>query len=172
VRAPAMSAAMGRAIEHLHSQAKTAPSAPLPPAQPPAPSPAPPAESLPPGLSEAELLASLDADEAASANSEETLAVAPEMLEKITAIFLRETPRRFESMRAALARQDATTLGMEAHTLKSNSRYLNAVQLSELCARMEKLADHGQLNEIEPLLGETEQVYAALRERLHQSQPA
>jgi len=164
VRAPAMSAAIGRAIAHLQTRPKAPPVAPVP---------QPAAGQLPPGLSEAELLASLDADEAAGAdaNSDDSLAVAPEMLEKITGIFVRETPRRLESMRTALARRDNTTLGLEAHTMKSNSRYLNATALSDLCARMEKLADSGQLDEIEPLLREIEQTYAALHERLLPSLP-
>lgn len=157
VRAPDMGAALARAIEHIRSRAQAAviPAAPV-------------ADQAPPGLSEAELLASLDAEEAATAQAPaaDTMTLPPEMLEKITGIFLRETPRRLESMRTALARQDATTVGLEAHTLKSNARYLNATQLSELCARIESLADKKQLSDLGPLLHEAEQAYAALNERL------
>ena len=167
VRAPAMADALRRAAEHLLNRAPAATTASsVTHAEPALPAP----DGPPPGLSEAELLASLDADEAAAAEAppEESMTIAPETLEKITAIFFRETPRRLDSMRAAFAAQDATTLGLEAHTLKSNARYLNARRLSELCARIESLADHRQFNDLEPLLGEAEQVYAALRdERLH-----
>lgn len=162
VRAPDMGAALARAIEHLRNGSKVA----SPPA--PAPSPATPAPvQNPPGLSEAELLAALDADEAAAAQAAPApVTMPPGTIEKITAIFLQESPRRFEAMRAAFERQDATTLGMEAHTLKSNARYLNAVDLSELCARLESLADKKQFGEIGPLLSEAEGVYTSLRERL------
>lgn len=162
VRAPDMGAALARAIEYIRSRAQIAitPVAPVPVT--------PVANQAPPGLSEAELLASLDADEAAIAQAPvaETMTLPPEMLEKITGIFLRETPRRLESIRTALANQDATTVGLEAHTLKSNARYLNATRLSELCARIESLADKRQLSDLGPLLQEAEQSYAALSERL------
>jgi CheY-like chemotaxis protein len=156
VRAPAMGEALGRAVEHLLRRAR--------PAQPAAPDP------LPPGLSADELMASFDAEAAATAQAlpGSPVSLAPEVLEKITAIFFRETPRRLESIRSALARRDATALGLEAHTLKSNSRYLNASHLSELCARLETMADHGQFGEIEPLLTEAEQAYAVLRDQLLQ----
>ena len=93
------------------------------------------------------------------------MTLSPDMLEKITVLFFRETPRRLESMRTAFTNKDATALGLEAHTLKSNARYLNATRLSELCARIESLADKKQFGDIGPLLHETEQAYAALNEQ-------
>jgi CheY-like chemotaxis protein/HPt (histidine-containing phosphotransfer) domain-containing protein len=164
VRSPDIGAALARAIEHIRNRAKTAIPVPASPVQPASSA----SESAPPGLSEAELLASLDAEEAATAQAPaaETMTMPPGMLEKITVIFLRETPRRLESMRTAFAGQDAVTLGMEAHTLKSNARYLNATHLSELCARIESLADKKQLGDIGPLLHEAEQVFATVRDQL------
>jgi len=170
VRSPDIGAAFARAIEHIRNRAKAAIPVPASPVQPASPA----SESAPPGLSEAELLASLDAEEAATAQAPavETMTMPPGMLEKITVIFLRETPRRLESMRTAFASQDAVTLGMEAHTLKSNARYLNATHLSELSARIESLADKKQLGEIGPLLHEAEQVFATVRDQLLHPLPA
>ena len=164
VRAPDMGAALARAIEHLRSRANAAAPVPAVPVQAPAPAPI----DKPPGLSEAELLASLDAEEAATAQAPaaDTITLPPDVLEKIAEIFLRETPRRLESMRTAFAAQNAAAIGLEAHTLKSNARYLNATRHSELCARIESLADKKQLGDIGPLLHETEQVYATVRDQL------
>lgn len=163
VRAPAMSAALGRATEHLVTRGKVSPVAPAVSA------PAPVAATLPPGLSEAELLAALDADEA---TNEGSATMPPGMREKITGIFFQETPRRLAAMRSALAVQDSATLGREAHTLKGNARYLDATDLSDLSAHIEKLADRGQLQEIEQLLRDAEQAYATLHERLLPTLPA
>jgi HPt (histidine-containing phosphotransfer) domain-containing protein len=160
VRAPDMGAAPARAIDYLRQRPKLVTPAPATPAATP--------DQAPPGLSEAELLAALDAEDAltAQAPAADTMALPPEILGKITEIFLRETPRRLASMRQAFAAQDATTVGLEAHTLKSNARYLNATLLSKLCARIEFLADKKQLTEIDPLLREAEQSFFTLREQL------
>ena len=52
----------------------------------------------------------------------------------------------------ALDPPDATTLARVAHSLKSTSRYVQADALSDLGAKMEQLADAGQLAEIPELL--------------------
>ncbi len=164
VRSPAIGAALARAIEHLQTRAKISAPAPIPVT---ATAPTAPNEA-PPGLSEAELLASLDEAEAALATStpDENQAMSPDMLEKLTAVFIRESPRRIASMRTAFTQQQTATIALEAHTLKSNARYMNDSRLAELCAQLEKLADQKQLAQIEPILRETEQVFAALLERL------
>jgi len=89
-----------------------------------------------------------------------------ETLQKITGIFLRETPRRFQAMHTSLKQRDAVAFGIEAHALKGNARYFNATMLGELAAKLETLADRNELDEIELLLLETEESFDLLRNQL------
>ena len=155
VRAHVLSAALDRAAQARRSRGAQR--------EAPAPAAAPPP---PPGLTAEQLFASLSADEKSPAAADHGLPDA--LLEKITVIFLHDAPVRLASMREAHRQKDADTLGREAHTLKSNARYLQAHRLAELMAQVEALAKQGQFETITPLLGQIEETHAALREQLLQ----
>jgi HPt (histidine-containing phosphotransfer) domain-containing protein len=75
---------------------------------------------------------------------------APDLLERIVALYLHDVPKLVQSMREAIAAGDGIVLQRAAHTLKSSSATLGALQLAKLCNEMEvqargkHLVDAGQ----------------------------
>lgn len=124
-----------------------------------------------PGLSVAELLAmaGVDDDELSalkepgspSISAVHTLPKAT--LRTIMQQFIDDAPRRISTMREAMSTGDAETLGLTAHSLKSVARYVQANALAESCAKLEALADAGQL---EPARGMLDRVEKEILEEL------
>ena len=75
---------------------------------------------------------------------------APDLLERIVALYLHDVPKLVHSMREAIAAGDGIALQRAAHTLKSSSATLGAFHLAKLCNEMEvqardkHLVDPGQ----------------------------
>jgi HPt (histidine-containing phosphotransfer) domain-containing protein len=83
-------------------------------------------------------------------------------------LFLEQSPRNLEVMRAALDVGDLPAIGKAAHNMKSSSAYLGAKRLSELCAQVESKA-HGRevsfvARAVEALTAEFDAVRRALIE--------
>ncbi|MDH3514184.1 MAG: response regulator [Gammaproteobacteria bacterium] len=85
---------------------------------------------------------------------------------KLVEIFVREATQRLDSLRAAMAANDTRRAAREAHTLKSSSAYFQAHAMHEAAARLEEMADHGQLEDARPVLSRLEEAYAQLHARL------
>ena len=91
---------------------------------------------------------------------------APDLLERIVALYLHDVPILVQSMREAIAAGDSVVLQRAAHTLKSTSATLGALQLAQLCNEMEvqardkHLVDAGQW--IDRIERECERVCASL----------
>ncbi|MBK9989988.1 MAG: response regulator [Verrucomicrobia bacterium] len=130
--------------------------------------PPPTAMAAPDGLSEAELFAIIGED-SQNQPTDPTSQLPPEAIARIAAQYFADTPVRLAEIRLALDPPDATTLARAAHSLKSTSRYVQAGELSALGAKMEQLADDGQLAEITGLLALAEKEFATL---LNQQQAA
>ncbi len=122
-------------------------------------------DQAPTGLSEAELLAILD-DNTAVKPPDLATQLPPEAMQRITAQYFQEAPARLAELRTSLAKPDVPTLARAAHSLKSTSRYIQAVSLSELAAEIERLADAGQLEEIPGLIDLADKEFSALTSRL------
>ncbi|MBI5782886.1 MAG: response regulator [Gammaproteobacteria bacterium] len=103
---------------------------------------------------------SADASTAVSSTSKSTM---PDS--KLVEIFVKEATQRLGSLREALATNDAQRAAREAHTLKSSSAYFQADAMHEAAARLEEMADSGQLGKAKPELEKLEAAYA----RLHAS---
>lgn len=56
--------------------------------------------------------------------------------------FLDDVPQRLERVHQALNHSDAKALEFEAHTLKSMARSMGAIEMGDLCARIENTAKH------------------------------
>jgi HPt (histidine-containing phosphotransfer) domain-containing protein len=91
----------------------------------------------------------------------------PDVVVELIDIFLADTPRLIESIRAAVDSADATSLHLAAHTLKSSSASLGALRLSRLSADQEALGRAGNLDSAAKKLAlieaEYEQVENALQ---------
>jgi HPt (histidine-containing phosphotransfer) domain-containing protein len=64
----------------------------------------------------------------------------PDFLKQIFALFRDTSPTRLHSIQTALAQGDYSTIAREAHTLKSSSANIGALDLSQICQRLEKAA--------------------------------
>ena len=71
---------------------------------------------------------------------------APDILSKVILIFLDRSPEIMQNLRDALAADDAATVQRSAHSLKSSSANVGALNLSSLLREMESL---GRANVLE-----------------------
>ncbi|HSW51663.1 MAG TPA: response regulator [Sulfuricaulis sp.] len=85
---------------------------------------------------------------------------------KLVEIFIKEATQRLESLRDALAFDDARRAAREAHTLKSSSAYFQAGDMRDAAAQLEEMADKGQLGQAQPVLEKLEQAYRRLHDSL------
>jgi signal transduction histidine kinase/DNA-binding NarL/FixJ family response regulator/HPt (histidine-containing phosphotransfer) domain-containing protein len=157
VREEALRCALDRVIAYQRGRGVE-----LPAMSPDAPEPAAP----PAGMTEAELIAAVEAPAAPP----DPLAQFPaETLRKIAIQYLERTPQVLAEMRAALDAGDFETLGRGAHSLKSNSWYVRGTEMSEICAELEARADAAEVDKLRPLLERVEQAFARLRPGLESS---
>ncbi len=62
------------------------------------------------------------------------------VLERVIGIYLKNTPKLVQAMRAAAESGDAAALGNAAHALKSSSLYVGAAKIGALCREIEAAA--------------------------------
>lgn len=81
-------------------------------------------------------------------------------------IYLEDSPKLLTQIRSAISAEDSAALVTPAHTLKSSSANLGALQVSDIAKRMEKSARSGELAgpaaEVDALTAEFDRVQAAL----------
>lgn len=91
----------------------------------------------------------------------------PAFLREVLAEYLEETPKLITEMVTSIASENAPVLQRAAHTLKSTSATIGAMQLSQRCKQLEafgKASDfQGAREGITPLQSEYEQVKLALQ---------
>jgi two-component system, sensor histidine kinase and response regulator len=119
-----------------------------------------PAEPIPEGPSDAELLARFDGDS--------------EVLKELAGIFLRECPRMLDEIRAALGAADSKALERAAHTLKGSVGNFAMPGPWETAQRLELLAKSGQLSGAQEIFHVLEQQIAQFNQILtrHTDEPA
>jgi HPt (histidine-containing phosphotransfer) domain-containing protein len=91
---------------------------------------------------------------------------APNLVQKIITLYLNDAPHLVQSMREAVAAEDRGALQRAAHTLKSSSANLGALQLAELCKEMEVQARADRLVDPEQWISQIEREYARVRAAL------
>jgi HPt (histidine-containing phosphotransfer) domain-containing protein len=69
-------------------------------------------------------------------------------LPEIINLFLDDVPESLEKMRISLAQGDFAAIGLTAHSLKSSSANLGAMQMSALCAELEQVIANGESNSL------------------------
>jgi len=89
-------------------------------------------------------------------------------LRKIITFFLRDTTERLNTLKQALARQDAPLLFQIAHAMKSSSAMMGALHFSALCKQMEAHGKAGNTSGLEPLLTELTAEFARVQDALQQ----
>jgi HPt (histidine-containing phosphotransfer) domain-containing protein len=73
----------------------------------------------------------------------------PNLLQTVVGTYLREAPRLIDNMARAARTGDATALRSVAHSLKSSSATVGALQLSSYCRAIEVRASSDELEGVE-----------------------
>jgi signal transduction histidine kinase/CheY-like chemotaxis protein/HPt (histidine-containing phosphotransfer) domain-containing protein len=92
--------------------------------------------------------------------------VGEEFVGELVGTFLGDAPTQLATLRSALERGDAEEARRAAHTLKSNAATFGAMDLSELCRRLEEQAKTGVLAADEELVGQAEAEYGRVEAAL------
>jgi len=82
------------------------------------------------------------------------------------AAFLVEGPRLLGALVEGMAAADAKAVALAAHSLMGSAGYFGAAALCAMCARIEKLADAGTLDAIQPRLAKLHNELAGVLARL------
>jgi len=90
----------------------------------------------------------------------------PEALREIASHYLQETPQLIAEIKTSLQEHNSEALARAAHTIKSSSEYVRAGQLKTLGARMETMADQGNLDGVEALIAQVETAFEHIRSQL------
>jgi CheY-like chemotaxis protein len=85
---------------------------------------------------------------------------APDLLERIVALYLDDVPKLVQSMREAIAAGDGVVLQRAAHKLKSSSATLGALELAKLCNEIEVQARDKQVVDARQWISRIECEYA------------
>lgn len=64
----------------------------------------------------------------------------PDFLKSLLTLFTQSAPQRVRVIQASLQSKDLTTIGREAHSLKSSGANIGAMAFSEICQKLEKAA--------------------------------
>ncbi len=155
IRVEALTAALARVRPR---SAAPDPAATPPAAEAPTPPPAPPAATASPGDAAVLDPAALEQLHASMGDA----AIVAEIVEA----FLEDAPQLLADLRQALERGDAPALRRAAHSLKGNGREFGATEFATLCAQLEEHGKRGALEEVEELLGRTEQEFERVRAAL------
>jgi signal transduction histidine kinase/CheY-like chemotaxis protein/HPt (histidine-containing phosphotransfer) domain-containing protein len=91
---------------------------------------------------------------------------APNILNKVIELYFNDSPHHIDSMRKAVASGDTVVLSHAAHSFKSSSANLGALNLAELCRKMETLGRMQVLSGTEELLAEIEEKHSAVCDTL------
>jgi CheY-like chemotaxis protein len=71
----------------------------------------------------------------------------PDMLAEIIGLYLDKAPELLQSLQAAVADNDAESVRVAAHTLKSSSANVGACILADLCRELEEMGRTGSLED-------------------------
>lgn len=80
--------------------------------------------------------------------------------------FYRDSVKRINDLRAAVANSDLDDVRRLAHSFKGSSSNLGAYRLSELCLLLEQTSQIGNFDRVPPLIMAVEQEYAAVEDAL------
>ncbi|ESA38992.1 multi-sensor hybrid histidine kinase [Leptolyngbya sp. Heron Island J] len=85
------------------------------------------------------------------------------VLKQLVDTYISESPDLIQRMDKAVIQNDALALEHNAHTLKSSSHALGALELSNLCARLEKIGRENQMDDATKLLEDLHDEYRTIK---------
>ena len=90
----------------------------------------------------------------------------PDLLGQIVQLYLESAPALLAQLAAGLAAADLNSIGTAAHSLKSSSANLGAIELSKMCGKLEAAAGTGAIGADVPSLSAIEAEYQQVRAAL------
>jgi two-component system sensor histidine kinase/response regulator len=90
----------------------------------------------------------------------------PDLFTRIIDAYLDDTPKVLEQMRQAVDGDDMFEIAKAAHTLKSSSANVGAVEFADRCKQLEALARRGSVGMVRELLGDLRAAYASVESAL------
>lgn len=87
---------------------------------------------------------------------------ASNLLVQVASMYRTTVPPLLEQIRLGLERGDAQAVRLAAHTLKSSSANLGAMELAQLCGLLERAARSGQLSGDLPSAGQVQREFEAV----------
>jgi HPt (histidine-containing phosphotransfer) domain-containing protein len=90
----------------------------------------------------------------------------PDVVSKIVQVYLSHTPALLDTLREAVAQQNALTLEQTAHSLKASSSNVGATTLAAFCNELESMGQAHDLVHAHRLLKKVETEYKEVREAL------
>lgn len=94
----------------------------------------------------------------------------PGLLLEVIGMFLEDAPTRIKELQQGLATGDVKLLERAAHSLKSASANVGAMQLSSVCKRIEEIARQRKSDGIAELIPESDKAWNAAAEALRSLQ--
>jgi HPt (histidine-containing phosphotransfer) domain-containing protein len=76
----------------------------------------------------------------------------PDLVQSMIQLYLKGLPPQLQAIDSAVKAADAAALGRAAHKLKGSSATLGAARITELCTKLQSLADKSALAEAETLV--------------------
>ena len=88
----------------------------------------------------------------------------PELLKRLSSVFLEDTQPRLEGLWDAVLKKDAEELARLAHTMKGSAANMGAGKMADICAELEERAKTGDLQDTQTRLSDLEQEFARVRD--------
>lgn len=76
----------------------------------------------------------------------------PDVFKEVVELFCKHTQERVALMTQSFSQQDIRKLKMDAHSLKSSSGGVGAIQLMSLCIKIEEMIDSDQVTGLKGLI--------------------
>ena len=94
----------------------------------------------------------------------------PDLFTELVTLFLEDTPQRLDELGEAMSAQDAAGLERSAHSLKSSSANLGAMELSAIFREIERAGRDHDLDRAAALVQQSSEAYqraeAALKQEI------
>lgn len=90
----------------------------------------------------------------------------PDLLGKIIALYLDDSPGLINALRESVSKGDAESVRLTAHRFKSGSANLGAIELAELCRRLEEMGRDNELADASVFINRIETEFREISEEL------
>jgi signal transduction histidine kinase/DNA-binding response OmpR family regulator/PAS domain-containing protein len=94
-----------------------------------------------------------------------------DLVREIAAGFLKDMPKKLQSLKSLVDRSDARAAGRQAHAIRGAAANVGGMALSAVAGRMEEAGQAGGLEEIAALMPELKRQFSLLRTRMRQEKP-